>query len=176
MKDISLRLQNELRRLASGPLPNEKPDGLGSVTFTISCANGAKDVLTRAKIVLSRVDDAVFAGWPANGRSKPAMPDWFVSACAQPMSSEQATQWLSWWKRLPSDEQARAEREKNWSLDDWLYWMEPDNRQWFWWDAKTSQERSLIALAVEVDAWPFPWGALRWLFRAAGASDVKAEE
>lgn len=92
------------------------------------------------------------------------------------MSPEQAKQWLAWWKGLPPTEQTRAEIEKDWSLDNWLYWMEPGNRQWFWWDAKMLEDYDHIALAIEVEAWPFPWGALRWLFRAAGASAVEAEE
>ena len=53
--------------------------------------------------------------------------------------------------------------------------MKPENRQWFWWDAKVLEQYDHIALAIEVEAWPFPWGALRWLFRAAGASAVEAE-
>ena len=92
------------------------------------------------------------------------------------MSSEQAKLWLVWWKSLPLEEQIRVEIEKDWSLDNWLYWMEPNKRQWFWWDAKVLEEYDHIALAVEVRDWPFPWGALRWLFRAAGASAVEAEE
>jgi hypothetical protein len=92
------------------------------------------------------------------------------------MSPEKAKQWLTWWRSLPPAEQAKAEIEKDWSLENWLYWMEPSNRQWFWWDAKVLQEHDHIALAIQVEAWPFPWGALRWLFRAAGASAVEAEE
>jgi len=92
------------------------------------------------------------------------------------MSPEQANKWLSWWRSLPPEEQRKAEIEKDWSLENWLYWMQPSNRQWFWWDAKVLEDYDHIALAIEVEAWPFPWGALRWLFRAAGASAVEAEE
>ena len=32
-----------------------------------------------------------------------------------------------------------------------------------------------IIVAVEVNAWPFPWGSLRWLFKVAGASTLEPE-
>ena len=54
--------------------------------------------------------------------------------------------------------------------------MKRENRQWYWWDAKLANDGAHIFLAVQVECWPFPWGSLRWLFKAAGASNVIAEE
>lgn len=176
MENITSHLKSELRRLANGPSSGEKPGGVGIVRFLVRCPFGTNDVLAKAKEILKTVDEATLGGWPANGRSAPSLPEWFTSACVAEMSSEQAKQWLAWWKSLPPEEQARAEIAKDWSLDNWLYWMEPSNRQWFWWDAKVLEDYDHIALAIEVEAWPFPWGALRWLFRTAGASAVEAEE
>jgi hypothetical protein len=176
MKNISLFLNAELRRLPNGPTQEERPSGIGTVRFLVRCPFGANDVLARVKNVLEIVDVATLAGWPINEKSAPRLPEWFTSACAPEMSPEQAKQWLAWWKTLPPEDQVRTEIEKDWSLENWLYWMEPDNRQWFWWDAKVLENYDHIALAIEVKAWPFPWGELRWLFRAAGASAVEAEE
>lgn len=169
-------LTNELRRVANGPSSGEKPNGIGIIRFLVRCPIEANVVLVKAKTVLKAVDEAALAGWPANGEPVPNLPEWFTSACVAEMSSEQAQQWLGWWKSLPPEEQTRAEIERDWSLQNWLYWMEPRNRQWFWWDAKLLEDYDSIALAIEVKAWPFPWGALRWLFRATGASAVEAEE
>lgn len=176
MVNISSRLENELRRLSNGPLPNEKPGGIGTVCYTVRCPFGAVEVMTRAKAVLKIIDEAALAGWPTNTKVLPSLPEWFTSACSPSMSPEQANQWLVWWKGLSPTEQTRAEIEKDWSLDNWLYWMEPSNRQWFWWDANVLHDYDHIVVAIEVEAWPFPWGALRWLFRVAGASAVEAEE
>ncbi len=65
-------------------------------------------------------------------------------------------------------------REKEWSLEDWLYWMEPDNRTWTWWDG-CEKDSDRLAVALEVSEWPFPWGAFSWLLVATGAKTVDAE-
>jgi hypothetical protein len=176
MINVSTQLQNESRRLDKGLLPQERPNGVGAVTFIASCPHGTDAVLHNVKEVLKTVDNAILSGWPLNESAKPKLPDWFVAACANRMSPQQAEQWLKWWKGLSAEDQARAELEKQWALDDWLYWMEPENRQWYWWDAETGKDHTKLRFAVEVSAWPFPWGALRWLFRAAGASAVQPEE
>jgi len=91
--------------------------------------------LEKVKSVLKTVDKAALEGWPTNGKP-PNLPEWFTSGCASEMSDEQARKWLSWWKSLSPEEQARTEIEKDWSLVNWLSWMEPNNREWFWWEAK----------------------------------------
>jgi hypothetical protein len=48
-----------------------------------------------------------------------------------------------------------VERERPWSLSEWLYWFERENRQWCWWDAKVLNA-DLLAFAAEVESWPFP--------------------
>jgi len=158
--------------LASGADASEKPSGIG-VQFAISCPFGADEVLTKAKDILKIVGDAAIAGWPFNKNIIVKLPDWFTAACSPEMSPEDAQRWLTWWRSLSPREQRKAELEKGWSLENWLYWMEPDNRQWFWWDAKIIDND--IALAIEVEGWPFPWGSLRWLFLASGASAIETE-
>src|SRR5213075_1262403 len=138
--------------LTSGPSPSEKPGGVGTVRFLVRCPFVTTDVLTKAKEVMKVVDEATLRGWPANGDSAPRLPEWFTSACVAEMSPEQAKHWLAWWKSLSPEEQTKAEIEKDWSLDNWLYWMEPGNRQWFWWDAKVLEDYDHIALAIEVEA------------------------
>lgn len=176
MSDIVSRLQAEIRRLAFGPTKDEKPKGLGTVRFIARCPIGATDVITGVKSVLRIIDDASLTRWPDQRGWQTKLPEWFISACAPPNTAEQADQWLQWWKKLSPDEQARVEAEKDWSLGNWLYWMEPANRQWFWWDAEALTDCDHVVVAIEVDAWPFPWGALRWLFKAAGASVLEPEE
>lgn len=169
-------LEVELLRLRNGPRPGEKPSGVGLVRFVARCPFGARDVLAKATSVLKAVDEIALTGWPSDKEWPAKLPEWFTSACAPPMTQEEADRWLRWWKALPQSEQTRAEIEKDWSLDNWLYWMQPDNRQWFWWDAKALDDCDHILVAVTVEAWPFPWGSLRWLFKAAGASALDPEE
>ena len=87
------------------------------------------------------------------------------------MSHEEAERWVAWWRTLAPADKARAESEKRWTLEDWLYWLTPSQRQWFWWDAVTDGDHAL-RVTVEVADWPTALGALDWLLRAAGASEV----
>jgi hypothetical protein len=169
----SLRIIDEARRIDEGPRASETPSAAGIVLFIVSCPSGANAVLERATTVLKLMDEAVLAGWPANENVRPLLPEWFRSACISEQSREQVEQWLTWWRSLPPDERARVELEQPWDLETWLHWMEPSNRQWFWWDANIPEGARTIALELEVDGSPFPWGALRWLFRAAGASSIE---
>ena len=57
---------------------------------------------------------------------------------------------------------------------DWLHWLEPDNRTWFWWDAAVTQDDALRVM-VEVPGASAPLGALEWLFKASGAGEVRPE-
>jgi hypothetical protein len=171
-----IQLEAELRRLKNAPRPDEKPGGAGTVRFVAQCPHGASDILAKVTSLLKTIDEVALNGWPTDEQWAVKLPEWFTSACAPPMTQEKAERWLAWWKGLPPDEQARAEIEKDWSLDSWLYWMEPNNRQWFWWDAKALDDCDHILVAIEVEAWPFPWGSLRWMFKAAGASALEPEE
>lgn len=169
------QIRREIERLKQPPSSNETPEGIGIVRFIVRCPLGADVVLANAKSVLGLVASKTFGPWPEESEWQRLLPEWFVAACAPPPSQEEAERWLKWWQRLSPPEQAETEINKDWSLDSWLYWMEPENRQWTWWDARVVPDCDHILLAVEVDSWPFPWGALRWLFKASGASVVEAE-
>jgi hypothetical protein len=88
------------------------------------------------------------------------------------MTDAKQEAWIKKWDVLPYEQKLLTERD--WSLSDWLYWLKPANRQWFWWDAKIVDPQKLILTVVVLD-WPFPWDALSWLLTAAGANNVTAE-
>jgi hypothetical protein len=165
-------LRMELRRIECGPQHSEEPDGLGLIRFRARCAGNAWHVLDRAKSVLKLVAEKGLGTWPSDDEWRRLLPTWFVSACAPTKTREEATAWLAWWRTLSPDEQARLARDEAWSVPDWTYWFQPGNRQWYWWDTALADEDNLL-LAVEAREWPFPWGGLRWLFRAAGAHDLE---
>jgi hypothetical protein len=72
-----------------------------------------------------------------------------------------------------SDDRARADSERRWSLADWLCWLTLSERLWFWWNAEVGRDGTLRA-TVEVARWPTALGALDCLLRAAGAADDRA--
>jgi hypothetical protein len=146
---------------------------VGTVTVVGSCPGNAADVLARCREVMSVVLEYQTGEWPDVEAWRRLLPDWFVEACVDE-SAEETERWLAEWRSLPPDQQAAADEGKPWSLSDWLYWLEPDEREWFWWDARVDDE-NCVRVEVEVAGWPTPLGALAWLLRTAGAV-VSVEE
>lgn len=166
----------EIRRLRDGPLHDEKAGGLGCVRFIINCPFGASAVIEKAKSVLIAIDEQLLLPEGDRLRWADVIPSWFQEECGRSMTPVEAQRWLAWWRTLPDAQKSEAEINKDWALDDWLYWVANDSRQWFWWDAQVSDDGERVSLAVQVLSWPFAWGGLRWLFKASGASVVSAEQ
>lgn len=166
----------EVRRLNGDHVPESEFGALGCVRFSVDCPFGASAVIEKAKGVLAAVDDQLLRPEHERSRWADVIPSWFQEECKRNMTPAEAQRWLSWWRGLPDAQKAEAEVNKDWSLDDWLYWVANDSRQWFWWDFQESDDGERVTLAVQVLSWPFAWGALRWLFKAAGASAVSAEK
>lgn len=167
------RIEGELHRIRHGAetMPS---DGLGIVGFTVLTDDAnPSQLLDKVRLVLKIIDEADVHRWPTVDEWSSLLPQWFVSACAPEMSREEAQRWLARWETLSDEERHAEEVGKPWALADWLYWMEPERRSWWWWGADTGDE---VRVLVQVDEWPFPWGALAWLLRAAGARDVLPEE
>jgi len=130
-------------------------------------------MIRRVKTVLAVIDETALLGdWPQADQWRSRLPKWFVDACAPAMSELEANTWLIRWKKMSLKERAADEASRLWSLDNWLYWMEPERRAWFWLcaDPVSPQE---VMFTVDVDSWPFPWDDMKWLWKSAGARDVR---
>lgn len=166
--------RHELEHIDHGADPHEAPPGIGIVRFDVYSDGDVAGVLGRMREVLRIVVAQPGAGWPSLDEWRQRLPPWFVDACAREMSKEEADEELARWRRSSPEEQQRDEEQRAWSLADWLYWFEPAQRTWSWWDSTIESARhARVALAVE--AWPFPWGALKWLAHAAGATALTVE-
>lgn len=164
----------EHRHLVSGPRPGERAGGVGTVMVLAECAGGAATVLARSREVMEVVVDHPSHDWPGVEEWRRLLPRWFVEACVEE-SDDEADRWLAQWRGLPPDERAAAEERRPWALADWLFWVHPSERQWFWWDA-TVEDSDRVRVEVEVVGWPQPLGALFWLLRAAGAVSATVHE
>ena len=72
-------------------------------------------------------------------------------------------------RSLPWEKQVSLEKNKKWSLENWLVWFKPETKEWFWWnDHKFDGEIENTNFLIEVTALddPFASGAFKWLFRA----------
>lgn len=165
----------ELRHLADGPRLREVAGGVGLVEVHVSTSGDANDLLRRSREVLRAILAATSEGWPAETAWRERLPHWFVEACAVEESAEDAARWLAWWRALDDKARARAARERPWSLADWLHWLHPDERQWYWWDGSVVGQHA-ARIIVEVAGWPAPLGALQWLLNAAGADAIEVVE
>jgi hypothetical protein len=165
---------DERRHLERGPRTSERPGGVGTIDLVATGPAAAK-LLSRAREVLAIVLNHGADDWPLIAKWQSQLPKWFIHACSPELSRDEAEVELARWQRMSTEERAAALAETRWSLSDWLYWLEPDERQWFWWDARVeSAERARVT--VEVAGWPAPLGAIQWLLRAAGATQVEVEE
>lgn len=160
----------EGRHLAQGPRSDEQPGGAGLIGV-VFCTPDVQATLARAKSVLAAILEAP-ERWPSTEEWASRLPAWFVSACAAEQTEAEKQAWLRWWRGLDPAARAEAEKARRWSLDDWLFYLEADERQWFWWSAAANDEHRGI-VKVEVLGWPTPVGALEWLLRAAGAETVR---
>lgn len=145
---------------------------MGLVKFVVTGSN-VKSVLVRAKDVLCRVDEHV-ASSPSDDDWRGILPDWFLERCAPEPSYWETEARNARLRMLSPEEQAYVAATEPWPLLNWLYWLDPEERAWFWWDSVVVDERHAM-VSLEVPGWPFPWGAFSWLLRAAGADKVREE-
>lgn len=148
---------------------------MGTVKFVARCPNNAEAVLGRAKEVLGAVLQQDANHWPSECAWLALLPGWFVAKWAPEASHEEAAQRLERGRMLTLRERIREEQTATWSLNGWLHWFERPQCSWFWWDAAVEDENS-VRLHVQVDGWPFAWGALGWLFRACSATRLEKVE
>ncbi|PJR62406.1 hypothetical protein [Raoultella sp. T31] len=177
--EVMYEILLERKRLACAPSLSDKPTGIGSVRFVVSCESNAEHIMSLAKEVLKVISDAYETEWPDLVSWKEMLPDFFVDSFEPEISKEDMDKRIAYRNSLPWKEQQKLLADEKWSLDSWLYWLEPENRTWFWWDAALLEEpirETYFIVAVVVLEWPFPWGALKWLFKACGALDVVSEE
>ena len=166
-------LDGEHDRLVNGPSENEAVPRLGTVRFIVHCRGNAGDVLRLAKSVMKPIASLTTREM-TNCDLSTMLPQEFLGACAADMTPEEAEKWLKHWKSLSEQQQLYEESNRTWSLSNWLYWLSPEDRSWCWWDAiEIDSDHLLVAVAAK--DWPFPWGALSWLFRGSGATRVEPE-
>lgn len=160
-------VEYEINRLLSG---GEKSDRINEnllVNFEVKCEKKAEIVLGRCKEVLRIVLENSMGKWPSMDKWRNLLPQWFIERCAREITMEEAEKRLN----LSIEERKEINRKEGWTLSAWLYWFNPEERQWFWWDAKINDEDTII-ITVECLSWPFPWGALEWLFISLGAESI----
>jgi hypothetical protein len=161
----------ELRRLRTGPDPDEKLNGFFTESFVVRCPGNAEAVLNKAKEVMEIALQYRAEDWPSDAEWPSLLPAWFVAVCAPETSVEQAERDLEARKKLPHEERVEAARRRRWSLLGWVFCLHPNERCWWWWDACVRSQNEL-RVTIVVDGWPYGWSDLSWLLRASGGQEV----
>ena len=144
-------MSSEAERIARGPAHGERPPG-DAVTVTYACPGGAEGVLGRVREVLAAVVPAP-TPWPSLDEWRERLPAWFVEACSD-------------------DVQISTCVVDKWSLRAWVWWFQPEQRRWTWWDGRAEGDR-LVLVLVPTGVGSLLLGALEWLLEASGAETKK---
>ncbi|WP_122094356.1 hypothetical protein [Rahnella sp. Larv3_ips] len=169
----------ERERLQNPPQSTEKATGVGIARFIVSC-NDVRAVLDLAKEVLITVNNHSTQNWPSLDEWSNVLPSQFVDGfLPEPTEKETEKQIQNWGGLSYEEKLTEASNDNKWTLSSWLSWLEPDEREWFWWnavlfDAPLNNSHFIIEVTA-LDS-PFMSGALKWLFKACGAEEVISED
>ncbi|TNL00887.1 hypothetical protein CYD30_28485 [Kosakonia cowanii] len=169
----------ERERLKNPPQSTDKATGVGIARFIVSCTDVSL-VLGLAKEVLITVNDYSTQNWLSLDEWSNVLPSRFVDCCSPELTSEERKERMQNWQELSYEEKLKeASNDNEWTLSSWLSWLEPNEREWFWWDAVLFDEplnNSHFIIEVTALDSPFMSGALKWLFKACGALDIISED
>lgn len=148
---VKLDLESEHTRLNQDSVKSSAPQGF-VVSFHVKCSPGdAAKILSDAKDVLRIINKNSFGNWPSLEGWSALLPNSFVAT-------------------FTPDESGSG--DDGWTLEDWIYWFEPNNRVWFWWDAPLLGVDALT-VSILVYEHPFAWESLEVLFKQLGAIEIE---
>jgi hypothetical protein len=109
---------NESQRLRFGPESGEKPGGIGTVRFKVTCEDKSDDVLAKVKevfeVVLSNFEKIPF---PSDEAWRRVLPTWFVEQCARERTEVEDKEYIRWWDSLSWEQkQQETKKDKRWPL------------------------------------------------------------
>ncbi len=171
MNDNERRLARERMKLTTH---DKSIEDMGTVRFIVTCNRNAPEVLRKAKEVLLLANEHALELGPESEQWLSVLPQWFLDACKPRKSHAEEIEEAEQRAKLPYEQKIEYAKTARWSALDWAYWILPEERIWIWWDAICTDYNTIV-VAVEVTDWPFPSGALDWLFRACGAITVEPE-
>ncbi|UPK80241.1 hypothetical protein LW139_15730 [Proteus vulgaris] len=127
----------------------EKDNNNFIMRYTTYCnEKNSSQIANIAKNILLLIQKYSFSKWPTIDEWYSILPKEFINSFLN--------------STTPDD----------WSLDDWLYWLEPENRFWFLWRIN---EIDIENLEIEIIIYehPYPWESLEVLFMKLGTSELK---
>lgn len=178
-ENITDELLFERQRLLSSVLLSSKPTEVGTVRFLGSCSSGAKEIIAQAKNILTLINSYYGKGWPSIDEWQHLLPTEFIKQFRTERTAQEIEYLKAEYQKRLADSSYKIATQDQWTLSDWLYWFEDENREWFWWGAYPSEDQPQsnqnFIVVVKILGWPFPWAALKKLFEACGATNLEEE-
>jgi hypothetical protein len=144
------------------------------INVQVLCRDPADHVLRRLLDVLTLVE-GWGTPWPSSPELRERLPQWFVRACPASQTKDESRRFIAGSRQLSARERVAAAAQRPWSLDHWLYWMEPSKRQWYLVGTRIEAPDRLLA-QLQVQGSSVGVGAFEWLAKAAGANDTLRRE
>ncbi len=163
----------ELKRLMDSEY--EGKHDLVAIDYLINSSEEPGQIINRIKevlLILNKVflkkSEFESVNW------KNELPKWFIAKFRPERTEKEKKEYIKWWDSLSiSNEEKNKQGQKKqiWSLKNWLHWMDPERREWYWYYANILTDDEVI-LTILVYGHPFPDGALKWLVEAAGCFEI----
>lgn len=154
-------IHKEQIRLLTSPVDQDTP-GLGA-RFIVICPENAPSVISKGKDIMLAINKYSFPdkSWPSGEQWINILPSFFTS------------RFISESENINDDDV--------FSLETWLYWMQPTNRAWYWWDSALFsgpiKDTHFVVSVKSANELPyFSATTLKWLFKACGADNILSEE
>lgn len=163
----------ERQRLEDKSFPDyQNNNGMGA-DFVIKCSNNSTVVMELARKTLLEINYQYDNDkWLTIENWKQILPEQFLANCVPEMADDEIAMHKKWWESLSYKEKLKeAKKEDKWMLSNWLYWLEPKERVWFWWGSEVLDENHFVFSAKTLDDL-FLSGSLKWLFLGSGAKSV----
>ena len=167
----TIQHQTEADRISGVNVPSGIPAGMHLFEIEAVCEQDANLVLGRVREVLKILVSQDPNKWPTNDQWRSLLPEWFVQACAEEPTKEETEAWLAEWRKLGPIQQAEAIENVRWSMEQFVYWFQPSERQWWWWAAEIQDIHRLRIILLGEERNP-AHEVLNWLLKAAGASRI----
>lgn len=172
--DYLLRIKHEHERLCGNTECIAEPYFL-KVSYLVKCNYGAEDVVEKARYILKTIDKICIerSSFPTIEEWQILLPTWFVEKCKPERNQQQLEEYLIWWNSLSYEQKNQyTELPRSWELSAWIYYLHPDERQWYWYTCNIINTNS-FSISLEVRDFPFLSGAFYWLLQSSGANTIE---
>lgn len=168
------KIQAEIQRLKNNNPNHTEYSGKMKVSLTSSYGTDIEPIIDKVSNILLVILENSENQWPTLKEWEQLFPTWFIEKFAADMTKEEAEKWLKKWRKMSLKKKAKIKETMKWSLPDWLYWFEPQNREWEYHSISNISKDS-FNFNILVDGWPFPHGAIDWLLKNCGVSSISID-